>query len=105
MTQRQDFNQFLMAIGTLGKVFPSIIQRINQPRAVDAILEQAVRVHRVPDRQAFLAPVPTAMPGVPGGMPVGAGPAAPPGIAGPPAVNPLLAALGQSGAPSAVLPM
>ena len=56
MTMRGDFVQFLNALGMLMKMSPAYAAVLQQPEAVKATLEQALRVFRVPDRQAFLGP-------------------------------------------------
>ena len=89
---RTDFTQFM-------QMFPAFIQSVQMmgtllgPQAVRAYLDWMVRVMRVPNRQAFLGGIATAMgtappsgmPASPGGMPMG--PAAPLPLppAGPPA--------------------
>jgi len=103
MRLRQDFNGLLQAFAALGKMFPMVGQYLGQPQAVRALLEQALRVYRVPDRQAFLgAPgmplmAPPLLPGMGVGLPPGAGPGNPmlggsagvsPGPGGPPGAPP-----------------
>lgn len=52
--QRFDFNQFLQTIPALMQVNPMIAAMLGTPDAARALLENALRVNRVPDKQAFL---------------------------------------------------
>jgi len=76
-TMRTDFNQFLQGLAQISQVNPMIQQMLNTPQAAQALLEQALRVYRFPDRQAILgsamqqAMQPQGMPGQVPGMPPG----------------------------------
>lgn len=52
--QRFDYNQFLLAVSSLMKVNPMISAILATPNAAKALLEQAVRLYNVQDKQAFL---------------------------------------------------
>jgi hypothetical protein len=53
---RADFNQMLQALPVLLQVFPLLQQALTMnPQAARALLEQFVRVYRIPNRQAFLS--------------------------------------------------
>jgi hypothetical protein len=96
--QRADYIQFLQSLAILMKTWPAMVQIIgmNLPAAKSA-LEQALRLFRIPDKQAWIGneqqwqqmQPPPPMPGMPPGAPAG-GAAIPPQIA---------AMLGQGGPP------
>jgi len=109
---RSDFNQFLQGLAQISQVNPMIQQMLSTPKAAQALLEQALRVHRFPDRQAILGSAmemaqqqPPMMPGqVPGqapGMP-GQAPGMPAQGMLPPGQPPAGMAPGQEG-PSPVM--
>jgi hypothetical protein len=90
--QRQDYMQFLQALPMMLQMWPALAMQIgNNPEAAKSALEQALRLFRIPDRQAWLKPPPppidpmTGLPMPPGmpGAPMGAGmpPGMPPQIA------------------------
>ena len=89
--QRFDFNQSLQALAMLSQANPMIGAILQSPGAAKALLEQWVRLFRVPDKQAFLgsaamdamraAMAPPTPPMLPGGMP--GAPPGPPPVAGP----------------------
>jgi hypothetical protein len=54
MGLRSDFNGFMGAIANLAKVSPALQQMLSDPETVRAVMEQAMRVYRWNDRQAFL---------------------------------------------------
>jgi hypothetical protein len=96
--QRQDYMSFLQALPMLMQVWPAMAQQIGMNvEAAKSALEQALRLFRIPDRQAWLAPPP--MPGMPPVMP------APPtdpythGAPRPPGMPPQIAALLGGGGP------
>lgn len=86
---RADFNGFLQSLPPLIALFPQLGLYLGQPQAARALLEHALRVYRVPDRQAFLGPPPETMgqfpppllPGLPGMA--GVGPMGSPSPGGP----------------------
>lgn len=93
---RADFNQFLQGLASISQVNPAIQAILATPQAAQALLEQALRVYRFPDRQAILGsamqamqagpagpmgmagqpPQPALPPGMPAGMPAGPSPLA-----------------------------
>ena len=98
--QRGDYIQFLQAIPMLMHMWPALAMQLGQNmEAAKSALEQALRLFRIPDKQAWLAPPPmmpmqidpmTGQPmmqppgmgmNAPGmGMPPGAPPGMPPGM-------------------------
>jgi hypothetical protein len=52
--QAQNYNAFLMVAANLMKVNPAIAQVLSTVPAAKALLEQAIRVNRFPDKQALL---------------------------------------------------
>lgn len=52
--QRADFNSFLQTLAVLSKVNPAIAQIFATLPAAKALIEHALRLNRVPDRQSFL---------------------------------------------------
>lgn len=88
MRQRADQMAFLQFLVMFGKMFPMAGQLLGTPQATRALLEHALRVFRVPDRQAFLGPPPEQMglgfpPPLLGGMGMGG-----PSMGGPPPAGP-----------------
>jgi hypothetical protein len=80
--QRSDYISFLQVLPQLAAGFPSIANMLhNNMRAAKALLAQAVRLFRIPDKQAFIGseaqgllvppppPMPPAAPGMPSGVP------------------------------------
>ena len=72
---RADFNMMLQALPALIQAWPMLQIILSSPEAARAMLEQFVRVYRIPNRQAFLSvatmlqqPMPM-MGGMPPGMP------------------------------------
>lgn len=87
--QRQDFIQFSQALPMIMQLWPAMGQQLsmNLP-AAQSMLEQMLRLFRMPDKQVWLNPPPM-MPGmmpIPGMMPPGMGmpPGAPPVPGAPP---------------------
>jgi len=84
---RSDFNQFLQGLAQISQVNPAIQMMLSTPQAAAAMVEQALRVYRFPDRQAILGSAmqqATMQPGmVPGMPPQGALPPGQPGMAPP----------------------
>jgi len=116
--QRSDFVQFLQVLPQLLMGWPALGAAIQgNPQAAKAMLAQAIRLFRIPDKQAFLGeaaqsamqqamqPPPPAMPGAPpvgpGGPPQGAPglPGAVPGM--PPGMPTTTPAQPQAGGPMA----
>lgn len=56
MTLRNDFNQMMIAIGSLMKMNPQFAAYWMTPDATRALIEQLLRVFRFPDKQAVLGP-------------------------------------------------
>jgi hypothetical protein len=77
---RTDFVAFLGILPRILQAFPSLITALQTPQAAKAIWEHAMRVFRVPNKQAFLGPTPSAMPPPAAGMP----PSLTPGVVPPP---------------------
>jgi len=80
--QRGDYIQFLQSLPMLMKIWPAMMQQIGMnPEAAKSALEQALRLFRIPDKQAWLKQpeMPPPMMGMPPGMP-GAPPGLPPGL-------------------------
>lgn len=85
--QRQDYMTFLQSLPMLMQTWPALAQQIGMnPETAKSALEQALRLFRIPDKQAWLAPPPapidpmTGLPMVQPGMPQGATGAMPPGV-------------------------
>jgi hypothetical protein len=93
---RGDFNGFMSVLAGLAKAYPPLQQIVFQPETVRTLLETAMRLYNITDRQAFLGPLQQFMQqqqqaaeqaqmmaamGMPPtmGMPPGAGPAPGPG--------------------------
>lgn len=52
--QRNDFNQFVVAMSNMARVNPMIAMILQTPMAAKALIEQGVRLFNVQDKQAFL---------------------------------------------------
>jgi hypothetical protein len=88
--QRADFIQFMQALPLMMQAWPAMMQLISMNQeAAKSTLEQALRLFRMPDKQAWLAMpaqpmLPPGMPGMPPGMPgappMGGPPGMPPGV-------------------------
>jgi hypothetical protein len=95
---RGDYNEFLTVLGGLTKMWPPLAQVVVTPQAMSELLEQAMRLYNIGDRQTFLTPLkqmalmPPAPPPptVPGMLPPGMAPPgqAPPGPPMPPGAQP-----------------
>lgn len=101
--QRQDQIQFLQALGIAFKTWPALAMVVgNNVPAAKSMVEQLLRLFRMPDKQVWLNPQawmpPAPPPGVPGAPPVpgGAG-APPPGL--PPQIAAMMGGGGAVGGP------
>ena len=87
---RGDYNEFLTVLGGLTKMWPPLAQVVVTPQAMSELLEQAMRLYNIGDRQTFLTPLkqmaaapppPMAPMGVAAGGPMPPGmPPLPPGM-------------------------
>ena len=93
--QRGDYMQFLQSLGLLFQTWPMLAMTVGQnPQAAKSAIEQALRLFRIPDKQAWLGNIEQMMepqidpmtgqpmmPGAPAGAPPGLPPGLPPQIA------------------------
>lgn len=96
--QLSNFNNSLMALANLAKVFPGLGAIFQSPDAAKAVLEQWARVYDVRDRQPFMGAFNQAPP-----MPQGIGPGAPAPM-GPPQGGPPVGAPGAAPMPPGAAP-
>jgi hypothetical protein len=54
---RSDFNQFMQTLGGFAQMFPPLQQLIANPRTMQSLMEHALRLFRVTDKQVFLDPL------------------------------------------------
>ncbi|MCR4338501.1 MAG: hypothetical protein NUW01_01295 [Gemmatimonadaceae bacterium] len=52
--QRQDFTQWIAAMAALSKSNPLIGAAMGTPQMAETLMEQAARLHRIPDRQSLV---------------------------------------------------
>lgn len=95
--QRSDFIGFMQALAQLAQTVPGLQMQLSSPQAMEALLEQAMRVFKWNNRQAFVGNL------MAGAMTPGMTPAMGPGAAAPPGAPPnmpqqLQALLGQRAA-------
>lgn len=103
---RQDFNNAVLALANLAKVFPGLALMFQNPEVTKAVIEEWARVYNVRNRQKFLG----ALQVQPGVLPAAAGmdaagatqpDAQPPEGMMPPALQALMASMQGGGAPMA----